>query len=45
VNKPLYLSAMNLAFREKKKREERAETQKANEAFAKCLGDHQYAGN
>ncbi|KAL0001831.1 hypothetical protein SO802_015612 [Lithocarpus litseifolius] len=30
--------------REKKKREERAETQKANEAVTKCLGVYQYAG-
>ncbi|KAA8526439.1 hypothetical protein F0562_008358 [Nyssa sinensis] len=30
--------------REKKKREERAESQKANEAIAKCLGEYQYAG-
>ncbi|OVA06787.1 Photosystem II Psp29 [Macleaya cordata] len=30
--------------REKKKREERAEPQKANEAITKCLGDFQYAG-
>ncbi|KAH7860174.1 hypothetical protein Vadar_010179 [Vaccinium darrowii] len=30
--------------REKKKREERVESQKASEAVAKCLGDYQYAG-
>lgn len=30
--------------REKKKRVERAESQKANEAITKCLGDHQYSG-
>ena len=44
VNKPYYFFAMILAFREKKKREERAETQKANEAVTKCLGVYQYAG-
>ncbi|GLT29782.1 hypothetical protein SLA2020_046270 [Shorea laevis] len=31
--------------REKKKREERAESQKANETITKCLGDHQYVHN
>ncbi|XP_057953360.1 protein THYLAKOID FORMATION1, chloroplastic isoform X1 [Malania oleifera] len=30
--------------REKKKREERTESQKANEAITKCTGDYQYAG-
>ncbi|CAI9784438.1 unnamed protein product [Fraxinus pennsylvanica] len=30
--------------REKKKREERTESQKANEAVAKCMGGYQYAG-
>ncbi|CAI9757291.1 unnamed protein product [Fraxinus pennsylvanica] len=30
--------------REKKKREERTESQKANEAVTKCLGEYQYAG-
>ncbi|KAJ7948241.1 protein THYLAKOID FORMATION1, chloroplastic-like [Quillaja saponaria] len=30
--------------REKKKREERSESQKANEAITKCLGQNQYAG-
>ncbi|KAF3443823.1 hypothetical protein FNV43_RR13513 [Rhamnella rubrinervis] len=30
--------------REKKKREERTESQKANEAITKCLGDYQHAG-
>ncbi|KAL2496915.1 Protein THYLAKOID FORMATION 1 [Forsythia ovata] len=30
--------------REKKKREERTEAQKANEAVTKCLGEYQYAG-
>ncbi|KAF7140036.1 hypothetical protein RHSIM_Rhsim06G0153100 [Rhododendron simsii] len=30
--------------REKKKREERVESQKASEAVAKCLGDYHYAG-
>lgn len=44
VNKPYYFFAMILAFREKKKREERAETQKANEAVTKCLGVYQNAG-
>ncbi|KAJ9686839.1 hypothetical protein PVL29_015613 [Vitis rotundifolia] len=30
--------------REKKKREERVESQKANEAITKCLGEYQYTG-
>ncbi|XP_021279898.1 protein THYLAKOID FORMATION1, chloroplastic [Herrania umbratica] len=30
--------------REKKKREERSESQKANEAVKKCLGEYQYVG-
>jgi len=30
---------MEFCFREKKKRDERAETQKANEAITKCLGE------
>lgn len=29
-----------MALREKKKREERAESQKANEAITKCLGEY-----
>lgn len=30
--------------REKKKREERVESQKANEAITKCLGEYEYTG-
>lgn len=30
-------------FREKKKREERTEPQKANEAIKKCLGEYLYS--
>lgn len=37
-------SKMLLVFREKKKQEERAESQKANEIVAKCLGDPQVVG-
>ena len=38
-------SKMLLAFREKKKQEERAESQKANETVAKCLGEPQFVGH
>lgn len=34
----------DFGFREKKKREERAGTQKANEAITTCLGEPQYIG-
>lgn len=34
----------SIFFREKKKIEERAESQKANEAITKCLGEYQHAG-
>jgi hypothetical protein len=40
----IFLYKMILNFREKKKQEERAESQKASETVTKCLGEPQFVG-
>ncbi|KAB5512836.1 hypothetical protein DKX38_029864 [Salix brachista] len=40
----MVFSEMIFNFREKKKQEERAESQKASETVAKCLGEPQFVG-